>query len=247
MDCHLIRYEPFESGSLDFYPAEDKNIIFQGSISLAKQIQKEKSWTVFASWDNLKCSTYYAHWGKYLLNSDYIMMPFAELKRRFKELLMPGDPLYPGGAFFVRPDSNAKTFSATVLSGVRDFGTDDKIKNTWERLLYDPPATELVIIAPVKPIHREWRVICSKGKVITGSRYKTWNQVDYKAELPDAVKELALEICSGEFQPDPIYVLDICDSPSKGTCLLEAGALSVAGLYHCDLEALVREASKILG
>ena len=68
---------------------------------------------------------------------------------------------------------------------------------------------------------------------------------DYKKELPDGVRNLALEICSGDFQPDPMYVLDICDTPDRGLRLLEAGAFSVAGLYHCDLEAIVSTAARL--
>lgn len=247
MECRVIRYEPYESGSLDLYK-EDEHVLFQGSIQFANQVKKEKSgWTVWATWRNFLCSTYYAHWGKWLLNDKYLMMPFGDLKRRYREFLDAWTSRDASGAFFVRPDSNQKTFCATVLTGERDFGSAEKTANTWSGLLYDPPPEELVVVAPVQRIHKEWRVVCTRGKVVTGSRYKTWGQVDYKAELPHDVARLALEICSGDFQPDPMYVLDICDSPEKGLRLLEAGAFSVAGLYHCDLEAVVRTAAGIAG
>jgi hypothetical protein len=107
---------------------------------------------------------------------------------------------------------------------------------------------DLIVLSSDKRsrLNREWRLVCSKGTVITGSRYKTAGMVDYRRELPDNVKEFAENVIATEWQPDPIYVLDICSDHDGKLYLLEIGAFSVAGLYHCDFDLIVKAVEQII-
>jgi hypothetical protein len=88
MECEVITYLPFQSGSYDVYGDEDC-VMVQGSINLVQQLQKEKKW-IPGAWLTPKafeCTTYYAHLGKYLFNDRYVILPRAEVARRMNWLL----------------------------------------------------------------------------------------------------------------------------------------------------------------
>lgn len=239
MDCELIKYEPFQSGSIDVYPGE-QCVIFQGSINMAAQIQRDKPWIPgpFATWNNYLCQNYYQHYGKWLLNGDYTMLPFIEFVRRKEEFVEKYKDY--GDTFFIRPNGGTKSFTGFA------FSPQTISDNMWKYLQSETPSAELVLISAPKNIHREWRLICTEDKVLTGSRYKTWGRPDYNSEVPQEAIDKALEILKeSKWVPDPIFVMDICDSPTGVYHLLEIGAFSVAGLYKCDMKPIVKVASEL--
>ena len=83
MDLEVCKYEPWESGEFNQFKDEDC-VVFYGTLNLGRQLQRQKKWIpgVYCNFKNLCCKTYYSHWGKYLLNQDYIMLPMMEIKRR---------------------------------------------------------------------------------------------------------------------------------------------------------------------
>jgi hypothetical protein len=206
--------------------------VFLGSIQCAKQLQR--SWQhhmwnpgVWCSWDQYKCSTYYAHWGEFVFNTNYTMLPLGDFNRKRHRFM--------DRSVFIRPDAGDKPFTGQV------FTPEDIESKLWQISTEDMKPEDLILLSSDKRdrLNREWRVVCSKGKVITGSRYKTAGLVDYQRELPDDVREFAQKVIATEWQPDPIYVLDICSDHRGWLYLLEIGALSVAGLYHCDFDLIV--------
>lgn len=245
MECELIKYEPYESGTYDVFPGE-QCVVFQGSINLARQIQREKQWIPgpLATWNNYLCQTYYSHYGKWLLNGQYTMLPFIEFMRRKDEFLEKF-----GGSFFLRPNGGTKSFTGFPCSA------KDLEGNMGKYLQSECPFDELVLVSPVQQIHREWRLICAsnrgaKGadrfKILTGSRYKTWGRSDYNPEVPKEAIDLALEILNASlWMPDSVFCMDICDSPMGKYHLLEIGAFSVAGLYKCDMKPIVEHVSEL--
>lgn len=58
-------------------------MIAYGDVDLVRRVASDGLWTpgVFAAVDRYHCSNYYAHFGRFLLNPDYMMLPFAELPR----------------------------------------------------------------------------------------------------------------------------------------------------------------------
>jgi len=211
-------------------------VIFLGSISCAKQLQREfknHNWIpgVWCSWENYKCTAYYAYWGDFVLNSDYTLLPFAEFKRKLEKLFSKDKTL------FIRPDRGDKPFNGGIY-------TEKEISKELEYADSLNPE-DIILISSPKHIEREWRVICSEKKVITGSRYKTHGVVDYRRELPKEVEDFSNTIINSSFwEPDPIYVLDICCTGNK-YFLLEIGSFSVAGLYHCEFDKIVETASEL--
>ena len=81
-ECCVIRYEPFQSGNYDKVCQDNDCVVFQGSIQLAEQLQKDKpNWRpgVIADWRNYWCVTWYAHMREHLFNDNYICMTAGEL------------------------------------------------------------------------------------------------------------------------------------------------------------------------
>lgn len=102
----------------------------------------------------------------------------------------------------------------------------------------------LVVVAPERRIEAEWRVVVAEGQVLTASQYKQDGKPSYQSELPDAVQTLAETIAACEWQPDPIWMLDLCWADGAAH-VLEINLFSCAAFYQCDLAALVKAASKI--
>ena len=108
MQCDVVNYVPFQSGKYNHYSDTDC-VIFYGSLNLAKQLQREKPWVPgpICNFKNLRCLSYYSHWGQHLFNKDYIMLPLLELSRRREEIYKQ---FGVDDCIFMRPDSGAKTF-----------------------------------------------------------------------------------------------------------------------------------------
>jgi hypothetical protein len=111
MTYNEIDYVPF-GGPLRLSTLIPKPLIgptvFYGSLNLAKKLVAETSCHVFCTLPNYECTKYYAYLGKFLLNKHYVMLPFAELGRRKKEIFeMVGED----DCIFVRPSRGDKIFT----------------------------------------------------------------------------------------------------------------------------------------
>lgn len=108
---------------------------------------------------------------------------------------------------------------------------------------YDPAS--LVVIAPPKPITREWRVVVAADQVVAGSQYAMQGERAIAPEFPVEVKEFAEAMLSEiRWRPDPIFMLDLCESEGR-LWLVELNSFSGSWLYRCDLSAVVRAASEL--
>ena len=84
----IFEYHPFMEIDCSSLFNDDDCVIFYGSLNLARDLRKKSKWVpgVWGDLNKLKCTTYYNYLGEFLLNSDYIMLPYGELLRR-KEFL----------------------------------------------------------------------------------------------------------------------------------------------------------------
>ena len=155
---------------LDFRPVEANRwfpdhdcVLFRGTLNLGRDILRT-SWIpgAYMNEKNLRCTTYYAYFGQYLLNNRYFILPLGELIRRKKEIL---EYFHSNGELFIRPDSNMKSFRA----GVFNLQILDSMKTLGSELNRDE--TTLVLVSAKKPITKEWRFFVYKDEIITGSLY----------------------------------------------------------------------------
>lgn len=248
MELKVIKYEPWESGEFNQYSNEDC-VVFYGTLNLGRQLQKEKGWIpgVYCNFQNLCCITYYSYWAKYLFNSDYIMLPFMEIKRREDYVF---DMFGVDNCIFIRPNSGAKTFTGQVLKREE---IDQEFK-LFANYAAKPLDQITVVISSPKIIEKEWRFVVVDKKVTACSQYRDFA----KEKISDSKKEYELfmeegseigakllvdRIAAEEWQPDIAYTLDICKSNGEYS-LLEANSFSCSGLYESKPEPIVKEISK---
>jgi hypothetical protein len=232
---------------LDFHSWEDDKqftkkygphecVMFYGSLGAAQRIQRATKW-VPGTWLNLRnfeCTQYYNHFGRFLLNSEYVMLPFGELRRQ-KDFLF--SVFGSTGKFFIRPNSGLKLFTGSVVH-----------YETWEKdyeLLgfYEPDPHQLVVVSKPQKIHKEWRLMVVGGKVVSGSLYNTAGQLEPEAGFPDDVGAFGDEIAK-IWQPDPAWTLDVALTDA-GLKLIEINSFSCSGMYLCDKMPLVKAVSDL--
>jgi len=245
-ECTVVKYVPFQTGKYDIYDDNDC-VVFYGSLNLARQLQKEKSWIpgVYCNFKNFECITYYSHWGKYLLNQDYIMMPLMEFLRNRKNIY-DNFGVVDKDYVFIRPNSGSKTFNGEVYS-FEELDVEINTISQYGGLSLDQI---LIVVSSPKKIYREWRVVVADRKPITASQYKVLDYIQYEKGCDNEVWRLAQEIAKENWQPDKVYVLDICSwlnekSNKKEYSLLEVNSFSCSGLYQCDISSVVRNISKL--
>lgn len=234
----IIKQKPCDTLP-DFYtifPQEDC-VIFYGSLGLAKQIRKKANWVPGVYYDPPKynCVAYYAELGKFLVNGNYMMLPFGELLRR-KEYIF--EHIASERAVFVRPDRGDKVFTGKVV-----------YKEHWEKDIdyfnfNQLDKKELVIVAEPRNIAFEWRFVIVEGKVITGSQYRENEIVGNDSSYPPEAAKLAEEVAS-IYNPEPAFVVDICLTKSGEYCVMEIGCFSCAGLYACDRMTIIKAVSDL--
>ncbi len=218
INSHLIdidKYNEFE---------ENDCIVFYGSILLAKEIQRKKNWIpgVICNFNNFKCSIYYSHFGKYLLNSYYIMLPLMEFFRRKEEIYKL---LGRNNSIFLRPDSGVKVFTG----GTFLFDELNSELNFMKEYIGSCLEDILVVISSPKIIEKEWRVFVADNKPLTSSLYKENNELTEREGCDNEAWKLAKIIAEEKWQPDKTYFMDICKSENE-YYLLEINSFSSSGM-----------------
>lgn len=218
----------------DYFPPNDC-VITYACLDVAKYIRRNTNWIpgVYYTPERYNCTSYYPVFGEYLLNSNYIMLPFGELIRR-KEYLY--EKLGQDRCVFIRPNRGDKIFTGQVVE-----------KEYFEKDVgyfgfYDVAPDELVVVAEPYNIEAEWRLIIVNNKPITASLYKENNIVGSEPGCPPQVYTLANKLAL-MYSPDTAWVMDICRTKGGEYKLLEIGCFSCAGLYQCDRNDIVREVS----
>ncbi|REJ66320.1 MAG: DUF4343 domain-containing protein [Planctomycetota bacterium] len=221
-----FRWEDVGCSYRETFP-EEACVISHGDIELVTRIHRERRWTpgAFGTVENFACSSYVCHYGKYWLNRDYIMLPFGELDR-CRDFLFAA--LGRDDRIFIRPDSPLKLFTGQLAT-----------RSTFDQDLefmgfYDFPRESLVVVSTPKDIVAEWRFVIAQHQIVAGSQYKLNGELDYRAEFDDHAHELARSIAALEYEPDPVWVMDIGKTSDGSYHLLEIGGFSFADLYACN-------------
>jgi hypothetical protein len=239
MACRVVKYfpgyqAPEDISGTDSLP-KDACVIFRGTLPLMRHIQATRPWNPggWCNFRNLACSTYYAHFGAYLLNRDYALLPSAEAVRLVDRLFAR---YAHGGVVFVRPDSVDKSFKGGLMD-------DESFADAISRSIYDTAALSLV--AKPRQISREWRLIIASGRVIAGSQYFVHGEPSVSTDCPSEVVAFANDTLDQvRWRPDPLFVMDVCDS-EDGLRLVELNSFSCSGHYLADVEIVVRVASEL--
>lgn len=210
-------------------------LIPYGSVRMMERWSKDGMLSCFdlppLSWEK-----YASHWGQYLLNDDYYILPYGEVIRRgFDEL----KPFPDSDAIFIRPVSNNKIFSGRLF--YRDTFSEE-IKKMGYSFEVDLPAEMLVCIASQKKIEKEWRFFIFDGKVGCSTQYGPPLLPDYLkgCSNPKAL-DLAIKVAADPFQPLPSYSLDIAELDDGRVKVVEIGAVNCSGFYGADIVEFIKD------
>jgi hypothetical protein len=209
-------------------------VLGYGTYPFARQIQLHR-WRpgAWCTAENLDCAAYYAYFGKYLLNQNYAIMPGVEAIRQAEWLF---SAFGGAGAVFVRPTGCHKLFVGRCVA-------KDTFADALAPARYDP--TTLVVVAAARPIAREWRLVVSGDRVIGASQYAVEGARAIAPGCPEDVRDFAAAMLAEiRWRPDPIFMLDVCESGGR-LWLVELNGFSTSWLYQCDLPSVVAEASEL--
>lgn len=236
-------YIPFEGGiAFEGNPPDlDKPNFAYGSIQLLKYIKRKhpKVYT-FCKFPKYRCVYYYSYFGPNLLQQEYTILPYQELKRKKWKLFQRYGE---SQCLFVRPDDGEKSFNGQVVS----FDTWDRDLQNIE--LYDLNPDTLCVVATPQNIYQEWRFLVgsefpfeeSPLSIISQSCYSTNGKI---TENPDDQVDVEVFnfvqsiIENTKYRPDPVWVIDV-GLTKNGLSIIEVGASSCCGLYGCSVKNFV--------
>lgn len=173
-----------------------------------------------------RVSHYAAHWGEYLLNDGFVLLPWSEFRRRLPAWQ---DQFGFLGGVFVRPDSGNKTFTGLTIP----FDDWDHETRCLEVLSGVTAETLVSISRPRADIDGEWRFWILNGMPVTHSAY-SWRDDEDPRDPPLACVKLVNELCQHAWQPDVAYTVDVCMT-GDGARLVEINSFSCSGVYQADL------------
>jgi hypothetical protein len=239
MAVHVVKYLPTLPPPRDIGGAEslpmDSCVIFRGTLRLMRYIQSNRRWRPggWCTFANLSCTAFHTHFGAFLLNRDYALLPCAEASRLTDRIFAR---YAKDDRVFVRPDAVDKGFAGLLADRIA-------FHKALSEVAFDP--TTLVQVASPKTIHAEWRLIVANGLVIAGSQYRAGGQQKESADCPDEVVAFAAEVLGEvDWRPDLMFVMDVCDS-EDGLRLVELNGFSCAAFYLADLPTVVKAASEL--
>ena len=229
---------PYRWEDVDFsyrdLASPDRCVLLLGAIDLATHIYREGRWKpgVFCTVENFYYTKYAPRFAGKLLNEPYQVLPFYELTESREELFNGRD------AFFARPDSPLKYFTGQLVT-----------RGSFEKDLefmgfYEFPRDASIVVSAPRKIVAEWRFVAAKHQVIAGCQYKRDGEFAPSQPVPPEARSFAVGIAAGEYQPDPVWVFDVCQLASGKYRLIEIGGFSFSDLYACDKDAVARAVSQ---
>ena len=209
-----------------------KESIFHGSLGNAEKIRKLCYFSPGSICNEVgfKYSQSYEVLKDYLLNQEVIFTTISEVINNpsiTKKLKTD--------KIFARPDSYLKEFSGRILP------SQNLTPAHFDYGFYHDDINLQIVLAPFKPIEKEYRFICVGNKIVTGCEYIADGRKAGRTVIPEDNEPafiFAQKIADKEKIREIAYVIDVCFSDSK-YYLVEMNPFSGADLYHCDAKIII--------
>lgn len=204
-------------------------VFLRGSLQATAHARKNySSWLIYESLEQYTYREGFEKIRDRMLNHEFQLVPFGELKTRQDELF---DRWSVDDCIFIRPDAGNKAFTGSPVSREEWFRQIDRLS------FYDVRSNEPVVVTSPKSIVAEYRYYVKDGKIVTGSMYKPRKE---KYDGDDEAQAL-VDFCTDQgYNPDPVWVLDLCRTIDGKLHILEAGGSSSSGLYKVDTDKLAQ-------
>lgn len=236
-NLYTSNYVPFDEEQ-DYGPEEwtlEPTILY-GTIGYIKKCKRPYWPGVYGINDNTNCNFYYPNLPTlWMLNNDFIMVPFGYFKRRWPYYFR----LMNCKSLFIRPNSGRKTFAGMVIT---ENNAEDELSASMQ--ITSVTDDTIILISPAKDIRAEFRFVIGNKEVIDGSEYRWDSKLDIRHDWLPECWELADKMAKHEWQPDVCYTVDVADT-QYGPKIIELNGFSCAGLYACDKELIVNRISEI--
>lgn len=241
---HQTKYIPF-SDKPEFIPFDSRDaVVTYGTVQFCKQIEKHygRCWTPGMYFNaNVKFFSKFAPYlAADLLNDDYIILPYKDFVRRFRDM----------SATFIKPENGMKEFTGQVVY-------PETFEDDLKKLAPYAPIDDctLCVLAEPKDIKAEFRYVICEKEVITGSEYRWDDVLDVRRDTHPLCDAMAHKIAKADWQADTVYVCDVAlvekhEIRGGDLCIdevakvIELNAFSSSGLYACDTYKIVEAVSK---
>jgi hypothetical protein len=209
-------------------------VLFHGSLNEAQAIREVPGPTpgAFCDAQAFRFSSWLTFASSVMLNDRVVRSTVAEV---ITDPMRAANILGTANAF-IRPDSPFKEFSGRVIDlsvGPVDLDVG----------FYYSDTTLPVVLAPVKSIEREWRLVMVGREPIAWSEYRHNEGVRW-GRVPDEVRTFATRAAMMLPIVDPVYVMDVCSSAGD-LKLVELNPFSGADPYGCDPAVIVDAVSRV--
>lgn len=228
----LVKVIPFV-GELSPQPSIEGNVICIGSYSMRKHAKDNHWWPgVFdiEKYDYTYCNR---HWGENMLNFDSMFCKFADV--------IP--PVYD---FFIRPIHDSKNFAGRLETKETFLPWQHNVVALGNTSFDTLDGNTEVMLSPIKKIFAEWRFWIVNGKISTCSQYKRGNRVTYEHGAPEYVHDYVNAMLDKHCLDMP-FVMDVCDTATKGMRIVELNTLNASGFYAGDMQKLVVSLEEAFG
>lgn len=230
----LLKQNPIvvEKPYTSIKPDNDSPGIIYGTVQFCSTFGSNVCPGVFGYFD-MDVTRYYPRYGDYLLNSEYICLPYGSL-RHSKNMIFD----VFGDEIFIRPNSGKKVFTGFTIHK-DDFDFEIKALQHTSHIYLDT----LCVISSSKVFGKEYRFFVSDGDIVTYSSY-SWNKDEpYTYDAPKEMLDTVIEIANNDFRPADIFVVDMTMYQGKPK-IIEINSASSSGLYGCDIFEFVNAMGK---
>lgn len=202
-------------------PLIDGDVIFFGSQELGERFRNRGK--VFLGSDSFNYENY--------LHSKLLLNPGEKIK--LSELKAHAAGLFTKHkeGFFIRPNSWRKDFSGQVL-------TAQNFNKNYSNLEFYIESDVDVIIAPLKTISRETRILCINNALVTASGYVPGNMDFQEEEKVDKYQDFFEQIKAEGILPDSCCTIDLAHTPD-GLKLVEFNPISTSAIYKCNPNLII--------
>lgn len=230
---HVIRVIPFVHEIDGKVPQIVGPAVAYGSIGIQK-VAARHGWRPGVFTGDFSTSAY-KKLGKLFVNHDAVILPFNDVAGYLERENWVGDEI------FIKPNDDNKAFAGEVMP-ISEFVA-------WRQGLIsigylDNLDFEVAVASP-KKLGCEWRVVVVDGRVVTSSLVRQYGVVKPERHSLQEVDEIVYD-AARLYRPAPVYVADVAET-EDGFKILEYNTFNSAGLYACDVGAIIDSINDFVG